>query len=109
MSGYKVGDQFIVEITEVSDTGMGVVYYLNDMLAIDGKKLGMLEPYVTPVEETSTKAAKKRTHTPEELRNKIFALSGLLAKTIETYQQVTSEIDGAGSAIDRALEECGNG
>lgn len=108
MSGYKVGDQFLVEITDISDSGMGTVYYLDDILTITDKNIGQLELY-TPVTEAPTESTPKKTHTPEELKNKIFALSALLAKTIETYQKVTSDISGAGSAIDRALEDGENG
>ena len=108
MSGYKVGDQFLVEITDISESGMGKVYYLDDILTITDKNIGQLELF-TPVANVTSKAVPKKTHTPEELKNKIFALSKLLANTIETYQKVTSEIDGAGYAIDLALEDGENG
>lgn len=108
MSGYKEGDKFIVEITEVNSTGMGTVYYLNDVLAIDAKKLGALEPY-TPVEEVQKKPKEKKAHTPEELKNKIFSLSKLLANTIDTYQKVTNQINDGVKMVDLALEDNENG
>ena len=105
---YNVGDKFIVEITDISDSGMGTVYYLDDILTVTDKNIGKLEKY-TPVTETAKKPKAKKTHTPEELRDKIFALSALLASTIETYHAITSELNGAGSAIDHALEVDDNG
>lgn len=104
MNGYKEGDQFIVTISEVSTTGMGTVYYLNDILAIDAKKLEMLEPY-TPVEEIPAQPKAKVAHTPEDLRNRIFALSKLLANTIDLYQSVTNQIDNGVMMADIALED----
>lgn len=106
---YKIGDQFIVEITDISDSGMGMVFYLDDLLTVTDKNIDKLTPIESPVEEVKPAKKEKQTHTPEELKNKIFALSKLLANTIETYQKVTSEIDGAGYAIDLALEDGENG
>lgn len=108
MNGYKEGDQFIVTISEVSTTGMGTVYYLNDILAIDAKKLEMLEPY-SPVDDIPMQPKTKKTHTPEELKNKIFALSKLLANTIDLYQRVTNQIDDGVMMVDLALEGNENG
>lgn len=101
---YSIGDTFLVEITEISDTGMGTAIYLNDVMAVSDKQLDQLTPY-TPVASDPKKKRLKKAHTPEELQAKIFMLSELLAKTIESYKKVTGEIEAAGTAIDIVLED----
>lgn len=101
---YSIGDTFLVEITDISDTGMGTVIYLNDIMAISDKQIEQLNPY-TPVASNPKKKKTKKAHTPEELQGKIFMLSELLAKTIESYKKVTGEIEAAGTAIDIVLED----
>ena len=106
MAKYHVGDRFEVEITNVDDTGMGTVYYLNDIMVIE-QQLNILEQ----IEKTSLSNENvcvnetPKAHTPEDLKNRIFALSKLLAETIEAYEKVNYTVNAATDNIDRALRD----
>ena len=105
---YNIGDQFLVEITDISSTGMGTVYYLDDCLTATNMNIDKLTKY-TPVTNAHKKSAQKKAHTPEELKNKIFALSSLLAATIEQYQKIMSELNTASETLDIVLESESDG
>lgn len=100
---YNIGDQFLVEITDISSTGMGTVYYLDDCLTATNMNIDKLTKY-TPVEGSATSRKAKKTYTPEELKNKIFALSGILASMIDKYQKITSDLATASESLDIVLE-----
>ena len=108
MAKYKVGDMFLMEITDMSDSGMGTVYYLNNLVGVSEDMLIKTnsEYEMSPVKENATENKPKTAHTPEELKLKIFALSKLLAETIEVYQNVTRNIEIESQKIDSYLEDC---
>lgn len=102
---YKIGDQFIVEITDISDSGMGMVFYLDDLLTVTDKNIDKLTPIESPVEEVNPAKKEKKAHTPEDLKNRIFALSELLSNMIKLYRQTTADIEQGVETIDLVLED----
>ena len=102
---YKVGDQFLVEITDIADSGMGTVYYLDDIITLTDKNIDKITPYESPVGEVKPAKKQKTAHTPEDLKNRIFALSELLSSMIKLYRQTASDIEKGVEAIDLALED----
>lgn len=106
MSEYNVGDRFLVEITEIDDSGMGTTYWLNDRIRAYNDDLAIME-MIPPVEEETSSEQPKATHTLDDIRNRIMILSKLLANSIETYEKVKQEINGAVDYIDSVIEDMG--
>ena len=102
---YKIGDQFLVEITDIADSGMGTVYYLDDIITLTDKNIDKITPYESPVGDSRPTKKQKTAHTPEDLKNRIFALSELLSSMIKLYRQTASDIEKGVEAIDLALED----
>lgn len=106
MSKYNLGDKFIVEITDLDDSGMGTIYWLNERLRAYDDDLGCFE-MIAPVEEMKMDEQPKATHTLDDLRNRVIVLSKMLANAIESYEKVKSEVNGAVDYIDSVISEMG--
>lgn len=107
MSKYKVGDKFVCEITEVDDSGMGTFYWFNDRIRVYNEDLDSLVFAGATVEEVQPDITEEKTHTLESLKERVFILSKLLANTIESYEKVQKEVNGAVEYIDSVINEMG--
>lgn len=105
MAKYKVGDRFVVTITNVDDTGMGVVYTLNDAIYANTTQLREFE-YQEPTlsESVSCPAEEKKTYTPEDLLERIARANSILSELIKTYIEVTQTVNHIPD-IDERIEE----
>lgn len=103
MAKYKVGEQFIVTITQVDETGMGVTFTLDDSMITTEPVLNMLQRYEKrpslPVEPL--KEDKPREYTLDELKERIFVLSDLLHKATTAYRESASKVKDSIDAVDR--------
>lgn len=107
MAKYKVGEQFIVTITQVDETGMGVTFTLDDSMITTEPVLSMLQRYEKyprihpsmPVEPP--KDDKPREYTLDELKERIFVLSDLLHKATTAYRESASRLKDSIEAVDR--------
>ena len=103
MAKYKVGEQFIVTITQVDETGMGVTFTLDDSMITTEPVLSMLQRYEKrpslPVEPP--KDDKPREYTLDELKERIFVLSDLLHKATTAYRESASKLKDSIEAVDR--------
>ena len=103
MAKYKIGEQFIVTITQVDETGMGVTFTLDDSMITTEPVLNMLQRYEKrpslPVEPS--KEDKPREYTLDELKERIFVLSDLLHKATTAYRESASKVKDSIDAVDR--------
>ena len=100
MGKYNVGDRFIVEITDVSTTGMGTVIYLNDSVAVNEKQLDNFEKLL-PVESVEQNiSVKKSTYTLEDMQERVYRLSSALSKAIGRLHEMRAETTSACQQID---------
>ena len=102
---YKIGDKFIATITKVDNTGMGTLYQLNDCIFTDTSSMQRLKPYSnvanSPTETVSE--PKPKEYTLEELNERIFVISDLLAKTVEAYRKAKSNLKNGIEAADKEV------
>lgn len=105
MAKYQVGDTFLCEITEVDESGMGTLYVLSESLNANETVLNNFER-VSGVQKKVSKP-KKKEYTPEDLKNQIFALSKMLADTVETYQRITQQSNEVGATADALMNKIG--
>ena len=106
MSKYKIGDKFVAEITDLDDSGMGTIYWLNERLRVYDDDLGTME-MMAPVEAVESAEKPQTAHTLDDLRNRVFTLSKLLANAIESYEKVKTEVNGAVDYIDTVINDMG--
>lgn len=104
MSKYKVGDEFIVTITEVDESGMGAVYTLSDSIPnVTERMLDDFVPYNALNSSTEPpKEEKAREYTLEELQKRICKISDILNATVEAYRQAEKNLK---CGIDTANKE----
>jgi len=107
MTKYQIGDRFVAEITDVDEQGMGVAYTLNDNFVCNEYTLDMFElQEIVPLsKELEIKSEEKKTYTPEDLKNRIFMLSKLLAQTIEKYEEITTVLNAGIPNLDQTLKD----
>lgn len=103
MAKYKVGEQFIVTITQVDETGMGVTFTLDDSMITTEPVLNMLQRYEKPssLPVEPPKEDKPREYTLDELKERIFVLSDLLHKATTAYRESASKLKDSIEAVDR--------
>lgn len=103
MAKYKVGEQFIVTITQVDETGMGVTFTLDDSMITTEPVLNMLQRYEKPssLPVEPPKEDKPREYTLDELKERIFVLSDLLHKATTAYRESASKVKDSIDAVDR--------
>lgn len=99
---YQIGDRFEVEITDIDDLGVGIMYYLNDCIGVTEKQLDKFEFKDTPFEGVVKKPERKE-YTLDGLREKIFRLSKMLSKSIEAYENMKMGIEAVSDDIDNAV------
>lgn len=99
---YQIGDEFKVVITDIDDSGMGRMYYLNDCIGVTEKQLDKLETVDVPFEGVVKKPERKE-YTLDGLREKIFRLSKMLAKSIEAYENMKMGIEAVSNDIDNTV------
>lgn len=102
MAKYEAGNKFVVNITEVDDSGMGTLYWLNGVMMCNDKQL---DKFIPLSDEELPMAAPKKAHTLDDLRNRIFLLSKTLAEVIEEYEKAKSRVDIACEIADSVIEE----
>lgn len=106
MAKYKIGDMFIATITDVNETGMGTTYTFNDGMVTTENVIDCLAHYNTPnTAKNEPKTDKAKEYTLAELKSRIFALSDLLAKTMETYRKAEFSVISAIDEADLVLKE----
>lgn len=104
MPKYKLGERFIVDVTKVDDTGMGVTYTLGDMVIVSENALDYLTPYkVDEMPENTQNGNKVKEYTLDELHRRIFAISDILHKTIEAYIQAEAKVKSAVADADKLI------
>lgn len=103
MAKYKVGEQFIVTITQVDETGMGVTFTLDDSMITTEPVLSMLQRYEKPssLPVEPSKEDTPREYTLDELKERIFVLSDLLHKATTAYRESASKLKDSIEAVDR--------
>ena len=99
---YNVGERFEVEITKVDDTGMGTLYELNDCCFVGEYEIDKFSPLSAAEKKDGVPI---KTHTPEDLKNRIFTLSKLLAEAIEKYETITYSTQASVEMIDGIINE----
>ena len=98
--GYKVGDRFEVEITDINTSGMGTVIYFNDVVAVSDKQIQAFDK-IAPVESTEQSVlTKKNTYTLEDMQERVYRLSSALSKAIERLHEMRAETTSACQQID---------
>lgn len=102
---YQVGDRFEVEITDIDETGMGKMFYLNDCVGVTEKQLDRFDFKDTPFPEVANikKVEKPKEYTLESLKVRIFRLSKLLANSIEAYENMSKGIEAVSNDIDNMV------
>lgn len=103
MAKYKIGEQFIVTITQVDETGMGVTFTLDDSMITTEPVLNMLQRYKKPssLPVEPPKEDKPREYTLDELKERIFVLSDLLHKATTAYRESASKVKDSIETVDR--------
>lgn len=104
---YKVGDRFIVDITEVNTSGMGVVYYLGNQLTASERQLDFLEVFEQSplLKEKEAEKPKNDTHTLEELRERIMRLNIVLGECVKKYKDLKAQTSEVCQILDAEIEE----
>lgn len=102
---YQTGDRFEVEITDIDETGMGKMFYLNDCVGVTEKQLDRFDFKDTPFPEVANikKVEKPKEYTLESLKVRIFRLSKLLANSIEAYENMSKGIEAVSNDIDNMV------
>ena len=106
MAKYKVGDQFIATITDVSESGMGTQYTFNNGMYTTGMVVDHMMQYQKPsnLTENVRKEEKPKEYTIEELHERIFVISDLLHKTVEAYRKAKDNVNSAVKAADKVID-----
>ncbi len=105
MDKYKVGDKFVIEITNVDGTGMGTVYTVNDSVNMVEIELDKFAPLSN--EEDVKENKSEKTHTPTDLMDRIMLLTTLLTQTISVYEEVTGKTDATCNMVDSSIKDLG--
>lgn len=105
MDEYKVGDKFIVTLTDVEEMGMGTLFTLNNVIQTDKVGIGHLERVenVPDCHVEQISEPKVREYTLEELNERIFVISDLLAKTVEAYRKAKSNLKNGIEVADKEV------
>lgn len=104
MSKYKIGDRFIVEITDLDDGGMGTAYTLNGSMFATDAHLDVFELLPPLSQETDKPIERPKTYTSKDIFRRIKSASALLNDLLQVYAEMTDCIDNI-DVIDKKIEE----
>jgi hypothetical protein len=102
---YQIGDRFEIEITDIDETGMGKMFYLNDCVGVTEKQLDRFDFKDTPFPEVANikKVERPKEYTLDSLKVRIFRLSKLLANSIEAYENMSKGVEAVSNDIDNMV------
>lgn len=100
---YQVGDRFEVEITDIDETGMGKMFYLNDCVGVTANQLDRFDFKDTPFPGVVKKVEEPKEYTLDSLRDRIFRLSKLLSNSIEAYENMAKGVKTVSDDIDNMV------
>lgn len=105
MDKYKVGDKFIVTLTDVEEMGMGTLYTLDNIIQTDKVGIGRLERVenVPDCHVEQISEPKVREYTLNELQERILVISDLLGKTVEAYREAKRNLKNGIDVADNDL------
>lgn len=106
MSKYQIGDKFELEIVDVDEDGMGVLYTCSPKVFVSDLDLDqMVRIEDEPLSEVNVSAEKPReTHTPDDLLSRILYLSKLLNDTIDKYIDIKNVLEVGVDNLDETIE-----
>ena len=107
MSKYKLGDRFIVTITDVDDGGMGTLYRLDGGIMMTDYELDKLEtveiaPLSDKYEDTTSEP---KTYTPDDLLSRILYLCQLLNDTTQKYCDMKGMLEEGVPNLDKLIKD----
>ena len=105
MDEYKVGDKFIVTLTDVEEMGMGTLFTLNNVIQTDKVGIGHLEraENVPNCHTETFLEPQPRKYTLDELQERILVISDLLNQTVNAYREAKSNLKNGIEIADNEL------
>lgn len=106
MEEYKVGDKFIVTLTDVEEMGMGTLFTLNNVIQTDKVGIGRLERIenVPDCHVEQISEPKPKEYTLNELQERILVISDLLNQTVTAYREAKSNLKSGIELADAEME-----
>lgn len=106
MDKYKVGDRFIVTLTDIEEMGMGTLYTLDNIIQTDKVGIGRLERIenVSDCHVEQISEPKAREYTLEELQERILVISDLLNQTVTAYREAKGNLKNGIELADAEME-----